>query len=39
MTRQIQSTQHRHGEVVHQRINAHQRESFPNSLSDQQAIK
>lgn len=39
MTRQIQSTQHRHGEVVHQGINAHQRESFPNSLSDQQAIK
>ena len=39
MTRQIQSIQHRHGDVVHQGINTHQRESFPNSLSDQEEIK
>jgi len=39
MTRQIQSTQHSHGVVVHQGINAHQRETLLNCLRDQQAIK
>lgn len=39
MVRQIQSTQHSHGVVVHQGINAHQGEVVLNSLSDQQAIE
>jgi hypothetical protein len=39
MVRQIQSTQHSHGVVVHQGINAHKGESFLYSLSDQQAIE
>lgn len=38
MTGQIQSTQHSHGVVVHQRINAHQRETLLNSLRDQHQL-
>jgi len=39
MARPIESTQHRHGVVAHEAINAHQGESFLNGLSDEQAIK
>ena len=39
MARPIKSTQHRHGVIAHQGINAYKGESFLNGLSDEQAIK